>query len=116
MIQIKKTASLIALFFVALSCTKERAPLNDCINEISFSQDISPMISFNCSVAGCHDASASGGYIFENYDQISSNASIILSVIRHDDGVNPMPLGASKLPDSVIQQFTCWMNQGKKDN
>lgn len=113
-------AGLLAFAYVS-SCTKENvvdyAGLQNCEDTISFSQQIEPMIQTNCATSGCHDATtAESGYNFTSHDAISSNASIILSAIRHDAGTAPMPDNADKLADSIIQQFSCWVYQGKKNN
>lgn len=50
------------------------------------------------------------------YSNIQANADIILSVIRYEGGVVNMPLGGSKLSDSLIQQMNCWILQGKLEN
>ena len=98
------------------SCTKDKAPLPGCPQEISFSNDVLPLIQQNCSTSGCHDASASGGYVLTNYSQISTNAEMILSAIDHETGVTGMPLGSPKLSDSLINNFRCWVRQGAYDN
>lgn len=111
-----KVLTITVIVFIIQACSKDRTPLKDCQEEVSFSAHIEPIISLNCSVTGCHDFTGSGGFVFQNYEQISSNASIILSAIRHEAGVKSMPLGAPKLADSLIQQFDCWMKQGKVNN
>lgn len=88
-----------------------------CENEISFSGDIFTVITNTCATTNCHDAGgAANGFVFENHNQISSNASIILSVIRHEAGVTNMPLGGDKLSKEFIDDFYCWIEQGKLDN
>jgi hypothetical protein len=114
------------MFFAAalisvLSCTKDKVPVvvvdpAECPDTISFANSIMPMINMNCSTSGCHDVSASGGYVLTNYSEVEANATIILNVIRQDPGFSPMPQGANQLPQEVIQQFNCWIKQGKLDN
>lgn len=88
-----------------------------CTDTISFSQKIQPMINANCSTSGCHDAGTqASGYDFSTYENIAANAQIMLQAMRWDNGVSPMPQGGNKLNDTLIQQFTCWVNQGKQDN
>lgn len=111
---------LIVLFGLLLivSCKKDTTPLPnlDCADTISYSQQVQPFIGLNCTTSGCHDASASGGYNFTTHAGVSNNADIILKAINHDSGTTPMPMGGSKLPDTTIQQFDCWISQGKLDN
>ena len=108
---------LFGLLFI-VSCKKDMTPLPnlDCADTISYSQQVQPFIDLNCTTSGCHDASASGGYNLTTHSGVSNNAAIILSAINHDSGTTPMPMGGSKLPDSTIQQFDCWISQGKLDN
>lgn len=106
---------------LAVSCTKDKVPAiaidPNCPDTISFAQKIQPMISQNCSTSGCHDASTqASGYNFTNHANIAANASIMLSAMRSESGVVPMPQGGPSLPDSLIQQFSCWSAQGKMDN
>ena len=111
------TIVLFGILFI-VSCKKDMTPLPnlDCADTISYSQQVQPFIDLNCTTSGCHDASASGGYNFTTHSSVSANAVIILSAINHDSGTVPMPLGGAKLADSTIQQFDCWINQGKLDN
>lgn len=104
---------------LAFSCTKDKAPAIDpnCTETISFSQEIQPMISQNCSTSGCHDASTqASGYNFTTHAGVAAHASVILNAIRHEGGATPMPQGAPKLADSLIQQFSCWAGQGALNN
>lgn len=112
----------IALFFLSVfvSCKKDKTETSefnaDCEDEISYSSDIQSIISSSCATSGCHDAgSATSGYVFENHQQISSNADIMLSVIRYEEGVVGMPIG-SKLSDEFAEDFFCWIEQGKQNN
>lgn len=102
------------------ACNKDKTPATielteDCPEVISFSAKVEPIIQTNCSTSGCHDATASGGYNLEGYANISSNSPIILSAIKHETST-PMPVGAPKLADSLIQQFSCWISQGTLNN
>ncbi|MBL4862044.1 MAG: hypothetical protein JKY09_03380 [Crocinitomicaceae bacterium] len=83
---------------------------------ISFTTQIEPLMDLNCSTSGCHDASASaGGYNLTGHLDISTQANIILSAIKHETP-NLMPLGSPQIADSLIAQFETWINQGLLDN
>lgn len=103
-------------------CTKDKtAPLVElpsyCVDTISFTTQIKPIFDVNCSTSGCHDSgSAADGKVLETYNQISDRADEILPTIKHDPTKTPMPIGADKLPDSIIQKFECWILQGKLNN
>lgn len=99
------------------SCNKDQValPLVDpnCPDTISFSQQILPMTDSHCK--SCHDTGNSTGYTISDYANISANASIILNSLRGEAGIQLMPPSGA-LPDSLIQQFSCWISQGKLNN
>lgn len=99
-----------------VSCKKDKASAFSCTDEISFSQQVEPLINMNCSTSGCHDATAEGGYEFKDHATISAAADRIVSAIQHLSGTTPMPLGTDKLSDSAIRIVVCWNSAGKLDN
>jgi hypothetical protein len=119
----KKNQLLIALASVVIviasltsSCTKDKVPVPleaiTCNDTISFSQQIAPMIQNNC--ASCHGSGAGTNPVLSNYSEISSNSVSILNTLKGTPQL--MPQGGPALADSLIQQFQCWIQQGKKDN
>lgn len=117
----KKVVIVFSTVALIVACTKDKVEVKEemssvCDAEISFATTIEPLINTNCSTSGCHDASASGGYVLTSHAEVSANADIILNVINHDQGVTAMPLGQNKLPDADIQNFDCWIQQGKQNN
>lgn len=101
------------------SCTKDNvSQYSDgtaCSDTISFSQKIQPMILQNCATSGCHDASSNqSGFDFSSYAGVAANASQALGTMQGQPVL--MPYGGPALPDSLIQQFQCWINQGKQNN
>lgn len=112
-------AIALGLVVLAIACKKEEPTPDNlvCENQISYASDIATIISTSCATSGCHNAaSSSAGFVFENHSQVSDNASIILSVIRHESGFQAMPQGASKWSNEQINNFACWVNQGKLNN
>ena len=113
---------IILLFFVAISCRKDKVqevvPVEgECSEERSFSQDVLPILNTNCTTSGCHDSSTqSGGYTFENFEQVDQHAVIMLSAMKHESAVLNMPQNLPKLADSLIETFDCWIKQGKLNN
>lgn len=107
------------IFVTFISCRKDKVeeiiPVEEeCPEERSFSEDVLPIISNNCSTTGCHDANSTNGYTFINYQQIQEHADIMLTAIS---GPNPtMPQNSDKLADSLIKTFDCWVKQGKLNN
>lgn len=112
--------ALVFIGFTTPSCDKDKTgePIpNECADTVSFATTIEPLIQTSCSTSGCHDAgSAAAGYNLEGYTNISANANIILTVIRHESGVVPMPYFQPKLSDSLIKNVGCWINQGTLNN
>lgn len=99
-----------------VSCTKDKVSASpfdpNCADTISFSSQILPMIQSNC--ISCHDTGNGTGYTLTNHTNISSNATAVLNSLN---GVPQlMPQGGPALHDTLIQQFTCWVNQGKLNN
>ena len=70
----------------------------------------------NCSISGCHDVTAEGGYEFKDHASISAAAEKIVAAINHESGTTPMPIGSDKLPDSVRRIVVCWSSAGALDN
>ena len=112
--------TILAVVAIALiACKKDEPAENDvtCTSDISYSSDIATIISTSCATSGCHNASAAAnGYVFETHNQVSDNATIILNVIRHESGFQAMPQGAPKWSDEQINNFACWIQQGKLNN
>lgn len=110
---------LSTVVFMSSGCAKDKTQspmLEICPDTISFATQVEPIIINNCSVTGCHDVTASGGYDLQGYSSISVNANDILSAIYHNPGPVPMPYFQSKLNDTLIQQCDCWTVQGKLNN
>ncbi|MBL0357793.1 MAG: hypothetical protein IPP72_13310 [Chitinophagaceae bacterium] len=77
-----------------------------------FSTDVSPLIAGKCATSGCHDATASGGLIFQNYTQVSSakDRINIRAVVEKS-----MP-SAAPLQPSEINIIKCWIESGAPNN
>ncbi len=119
-------------FLLFLSCKKDKAVevvkvddngstgLSYCDTvTVSFVNTIKPIFIQNCATSGCHNsASASNGYIFEDYAQISDSLTFnrVMKAVKHEPSVSSMPKFQAKLNDSLIQQLECWMNQGRQNN
>jgi hypothetical protein len=106
-----------SLLLTFSSCKKDQVANNidaNCVDTVSFSTTVLDLIQTNCT--GCHDVGNSTGYTFTNHTNISNNAAAILNSMRGQAGFKQMPDGLPSLPDSVIQKFNCWVNQGKLNN
>ncbi len=104
------------LFISLSSCRKDKIQSTvdtNCIDTVSFSQAVLPIIQQNCT--GCHDVGNSTPYTLTNHTNISNNALAVIGSM-HGQSYNLMPQGGPALPDSIIQFVQCWINQGKLNN
>ena len=110
-----------SFLILIIACNKDKAieptPVsdvvitNDCPDTIFYESQIQPMMNQYC--ISCHSGGNSGfSPDLTNYSSVSSHANSVLSSIQS----GYMPQGAPKLTDSLIQQFQCWINQGKVNN
>jgi hypothetical protein len=117
---ILSAAAITMTVITVSSCNKDQTSIavpQQCADTISFSGIVEPMIQANCATSGCHGAASSAaGYNLEGHLNISANANAILNVIRHESGVVAMPYFQPKMNDSIIEQFNCWVFQGKMNN
>lgn len=113
-------ATFITTLIFSTACSKDRAPDPipfECADTtISYSLSIEPLVIENCATSGCHGNSAAGGYRLDSYEKIEQHKFDIITVIKHEDGLTPMPLGAPKLSITQIQSFVCWVEQGAPNN
>ena len=110
-------SAIAAVLFI--SCTKEKTPTPptslitaECPDTIKFSSQILPMITDNC--LGCHNTGGSANPVINSYTSINLQADKILKCMKGE--LQLMPQGGPALADSLIQQFSCWIFQGKMDN
>ncbi len=113
--------SFIAISSLTISCKKDKAPdivpIESCVDTVSFSQVVLPLIEQSCATTGCHDANtAQSGFNFSGHFNISVFSPSMIGSIRHDASFVPMPFSAPKLADSLIQKIGCWIAQGKLNN
>lgn len=102
-----------------LSCNKDQTqaviPVDpNCIDTVSFAV-MEPIIIQTCATSGCHDANSAGGINLVGHSNIALNATDVLTALRHET-VTLMPIGGPQVHDSIIQDFSCWIGQGKMDN
>ena len=82
--------------------------------DVSFKNDIFPIVQGNCAVSGCHVSSGGNGILLENYAQVKAkvdNGSFHNRVVVKRDMPPNQPL-----TDCQISQIDSWINQGAPDN
>ena len=86
-------------------------------DNVSFSQDVLPIIQANCYQ--CHDAATStAGVNLEGYDRIRAVAitGTLVGVIDHQPGFSQMPKNRAKLPICDIEVIKQWIEDGTPQN
>ncbi len=106
------------------ACTKDKAlkpedadPI-DC-NDISYTNDVLPVIRQNCSVTGCHDVTTSANdIVLESYTDIRNESGDprFLESIKFSPGVTGMPFQSNRLDEDDIQRIECWIESGRPQN
>lgn len=122
--KIKKYTLLLHLFFMVIlvsGCYYDKEELLypgstqpvDC-NTVpaKFSADVSPLVISKCAIPGCHNSFAAGGFIFQNYKQVSEAKERInrMAVIEKS-----MPPSGPLLP-AEINIIKCWIESGAPNN
>jgi hypothetical protein len=81
---------------------------------VSYSQDIKPIIDGQCATSGCHVAGGTGNGIFDNYNGVKAkvdNGSMMDRVVMTRDMPPSVPLS-----DCNVQKFQAWINAGAPNN
>ena len=124
----------IGLLFCVLGCTRDRGHtlIPDHIShptevmtstadiEVSFEQDLLPILTTRCALAGCHVADGPHGLDFRTYESfvaggehgpafVPGNAQE--SAVIEEIVSGRMPPGGPPLTDAEIQVFVDWINQ-----
>lgn len=90
-------------------------PCDTATNAATYTNNVKPIMSQSCAIAGCHDAlEAAGGYDLSVYAGVKTAADngLLLSDINR----GTMPKGLGKLTDCKIKQITYWVNHGAANN
>jgi hypothetical protein len=123
---IKKTFVLYMLFvsFATLNACKHESPVPEG-PEISFQKHVQPIITGNCTAAGCHPATG-GEFSLVSYNDVIKNGEIkegngkdseLIEVIKETDDNKRMPPPPSpSLTANQIQIIELWVAQGAKNN
>jgi hypothetical protein len=77
----------------------------------SYAVDIQPIISNNCSVFGCHDGSNSSLPNYNNYSELTADASMVKLRTQNRN----MPRTGS-LTQNQIDLIACWVDDGAQNN
>jgi hypothetical protein len=101
---------------LTFSCKKDKAFEPVCTDEISFSQDVQPIIMNSCATTGCHSGpNASNNMNFTSYENVFEHRILIGKSVRGESGVTQMPIGPALSADQ-INKISCWIEQGALNN
>lgn len=88
-----------------------------CNDTIYYDTEIrAEIIDKSCNVAGCHDITTAGGLKYTNHSEVSAMTHPMYLSIIHDTAVSSMPYSTVRLPDSLLNKFYCWIQQGRLNN
>jgi uncharacterized membrane protein len=77
-----------------------------------FAANVQPLIASKCATSGCHDVTASGGLIFQNYSQISGVKDRINARAVTEKTMPP----SGPLQPAEINIIKCWIEAGAPNN
>ena len=113
--------TVLVLLLLAVGCTKDTArefkpALCDTLTR-TYTIDVAPIMNTNCAISSCHDAaSMANGIRLDGFidvvNTINSPSVDFLCAIKHEGTCFPMPKGAAKLPDNVVNMLDCWVKNG----
>jgi len=128
--KIKMAAFGFASMLLIAGCYKDKSIITVKVDEIttpvSFSLDIIPIFSKNCTLSGCH---SSGGQVPDLTANNARRALLEQNLIDLNDPkssevmgwltgtIKPaMPLGATTNPSNINALMLAWIKQGAKNN
>lgn len=94
---------------------EELYPITSCDStNITWNGQIRSIVTTNCATAGCHNATAAGGYDLSNYAgvKLMVDNNRFLAVIESGS----MPKGAPKLDNCTIAKVRNWISNGAIEN
>ena len=112
---------LLALIIIfSVSCTRDQISEveSECGEEVSYEEQIKPIIDISCAYAGCHGGGAPGN--FSTYDGISDYIGGKLIgrrvLIERSMPPNYAIIGPVRLSDEELELFQCWVQAGYPEN
>ena len=104
--------------FSMFSCTSDNleeyyTKFNCETANISFSEDIQPIINTNCAISGCH-VSGTGLPSWETYENIAARGSDIVKMVSN--GTMPPSFSGKSVTIEQVQMIDCWVSLGAPNN
>lgn len=88
--------------------------------DVRYLTDITRILSANCNV--CHSTTQApvngGGNVLDSYETVKPyvNSGLLLNVVQHSPGFDPMPKNGNKLSDCDIAKVRKWILNGSPNN
>ena len=113
----------VIIITIGLASCKHKTDFNS-LTEVSYSRDISPIISSNCAYSGCHGDSNFVHFSLVTYEGLANGhivpgspekSRLYQNLITYGDDIMPKK-PYSELTEKQIQLIYVWIGQGVKNN
>lgn len=99
------------------SCVYHDFPQTVCREEISFANDVRPIILTKCAVSGCHNGDMGPDLNWTDFAQFHKRAESGLVKYRVTNRIMPPSFTqAGPLSQDQIDMIACWTDQGARNN
>ena len=115
----KKLIPLFSIILVLYSCYNDNeedlyGPVNCDITSVSFSIDVSPIISSSCSTTGCHSAGGTAPGDFSVFSELE--AKVIDGSFENRVLIQRNMPPNSQLSNCELQILQAWLDGGAQNN
>lgn len=119
--------NLVSVFFICMgicvfsSCTRDMVMVAEstCLEEVTYDQDIRPIMNVTCAYSGCHNGSSAPGD-FRSYEGVSKffDGGLISRRVTVSRDMPPdyATLGPTMLSEEELEIFKCWVQSGYPEN
>ena len=108
--------SVVAMVFLD-SCVYHNFPEYVCEEQMSFTEDILPIIQTKCAIAECHNGDMGTDLNWTNFDQFHARVESGLVKYRVTNRIMPPSFSTEgPLSQEQINAIACWADQGAPNN
>ena len=99
------------------SCVYHDFPQYVCDEEMSFAEDVKPILSMKCAISGCHNGDMGPDLNWTNFEQFSKRVQSGLVKYRVTHRIMPPSFSPEgPLTQEQINTIACWADQGGLNN
>ncbi len=120
------TSLVTAIIIFAVGCYYDKKDLVypsssgttcDTVN-VTYNLTIKSILGTNCYSCHSGSASAGGGIALDNYNSMQPyiKSGQLIRDVAQTSGSNPMPKGAAKLDNCIVNKMIAWINKGAPNN